>query len=639
MLYIGLKENVWRKRKMRKSHEKKRLTLFLAALLVVELLAPMKEMSVMAEDVTNNTTTTQEDSVYDSGSCGENATWTLKTDGTLIISGSGAVDDSSEYQWNDKKVKYLVIEEGITDIGESAFINFKKLTGTLKLPESLVSIGDRAFSGCDGLTGDLVLPKNLTCVGERAFYDCSGFDGKLELSESLISIGELAFASCSNLTGNLELPENLSYIGMGAFANCSSLTGDLILPQGLKEIEDEVFAGCSGFNGKLELPEGVTSIGERAFKNCSALTGELKLPEGLTSIGREAFESCSGLTGNLTLPQGLKEINDFVFYECSGFDGELKLPEGLTRIGQSAFGNCSGLVGELVLPESLTNIESGAFAVCSSLTGNLVLPEKLENIEVDAFWGCKMDAVYAYNAACEFERDSLPEVKIIYGYCDSTAETYAKERGYKFSCLEHSWGKPKTVKATATKNGKIVEMCFGCGEERVETIYYPKTISLAQTTYTYNGKAQKPKVTVKDSKGKVIESSNYDVKYASGRKNVGKYAVTLTFKGNYSGSKTVYFEICPKASKVKSLTGGTKKLTVKWDKISMQATGYQIRYSTSSSMSNAKTVTVSSYKTTSKVITGLKAKKKYYVQIRTYKTVNGKKYYSGWSVKKSVKTK
>lgn len=76
-----------------------------------------------------------------------------------------------------------------------------------------------------------------------------------------------------------------------------------------------------------------------------------------------------------------------------------------------------------------------------------------------------------------------------------------------------------------------------------------------------------------------------------------------------------------------------------WTKQATQTTGYQIRYSLKSSMANAKTVTVSKNASTSKKVTKLKAKKKYYVQVRTYKTVNGTKYFSKWSGKKAVKTK
>lgn len=169
-------------------------------------------------------------------------------------------------------------------------------------------------------------------------------------------------------------------------------------------------------------------------------------------------------------------------------------------------------------------------------------------------------------------------------------------------------------------------------------------ISLSKTSYTYNGKAQKPSVTVKDSKGNKIAASNYTVTYASGRKNVGKYSVKITFKGNYSGSKTLYFTINPKATTLSSVTAKSKGFTVKWKKQATQTTGYEVQYATDSKFAkNKKTVTVSKNSTTSKTISKLKAKKKYYVRIRTYKTVkvNGKstKLYSSWSKAKSVKTK
>lgn len=169
------------------------------------------------------------------------------------------------------------------------------------------------------------------------------------------------------------------------------------------------------------------------------------------------------------------------------------------------------------------------------------------------------------------------------------------------------------------------------------------TIKLSNSSYTYDGKVKTPIVTVKDSNGKVISKSNYTIAYQIGRKNVGKYAVKITFKGNYSGSKILYFTIKPKATTLSSVKAKSKGFTVKWKKQATQTTGYQIQYSTSSKFTGAKTVTVSSSKTTSKKISKLKAKKKYYVRIRTYKTVkvNGKStnIYSSWSKAKTVKTK
>lgn len=203
----------------------------------------------------------------------------------------------------------------------------------------------------------------------------------------------------------------------------------------------------------------------------------------------------------------------------------------------------------------------------------------------------------------------------------------------------------KTVtKATVSSNGKIVTKCSVCNKTlSTEVIPKASNISLSATTYTYDGKAKKPSVTVKDNRGKKISSANYTVSYAKGRKNVGTYSVTVKFKGNYSGTVKKTFTIKPKSTSISKLTAGRKKFTVKWKKQTTQTTGYQIKYSTSSKFKNAKTVTVSKNKTTSKTVSKLKAKKKYYVRIRTYKTVKagGKstKIYSSWSKAKTVKVK
>jgi len=201
--------------------------------------------------------------------------------------------------------------------------------------------------------------------------------------------------------------------------------------------------------------------------------------------------------------------------------------------------------------------------------------------------------------------------------------------------------KTTTSKATLTKNGKIEKKCSVCGyvASTSTTIRRIDAVKLSATTYTYNGKTKRPSVTVKDSAGKTISSSNYTVTYASGCKNVGKYKVTVKFKGNYSGTKTLYFKINPVKTTVSKLTPGKKSLKVYITKKTGQVTGYQNQYSTSKTFKSSKTKTISGYKTTSAAIKSLKAKKTYYVRVRTYKTVSGAKYYSGWSAYKYTKTK
>lgn len=170
------------------------------------------------------------------------------------------------------------------------------------------------------------------------------------------------------------------------------------------------------------------------------------------------------------------------------------------------------------------------------------------------------------------------------------------------------------------------------------------SVALKTTTYTYNGKVKTPAVVAKNNKKEVISKDNYTVKYASGRKNVGKYSVTVTFKNGYTGKYTKTFQILPKGTKIKSVKAAKKAFTAKWSKQATQTTGYQLQYSTSKSFKKSvKTSTISKNKTVSKTVKKLKAKKTYYVRVRTYKTVkvSGKsvKLFSGWSTVKKVKTK
>lgn len=170
------------------------------------------------------------------------------------------------------------------------------------------------------------------------------------------------------------------------------------------------------------------------------------------------------------------------------------------------------------------------------------------------------------------------------------------------------------------------------------------SVSLSEASYTYNGKVRTPFVKAKDSAGNMIPKSEYTVKYDSGRKNVGQYKATITFKGKYSGTYCKTFRILPKGTKLKKVSAGKKSFTAKWSRQKTQTTGYQVQYSQKKNFkSGAKTVTIGKTKTTAKKVTGLKKKKTYYVRIRTYKTVkiSGKKanVVSAWSSAKKVKTK
>lgn len=205
--------------------------------------------------------------------------------------------------------------------------------------------------------------------------------------------------------------------------------------------------------------------------------------------------------------------------------------------------------------------------------------------------------------------------------------------------------KVRTVtKATINKNGKIVTTCSVC-KKTLSTAIIPKisSVKLSSNTFTYNGKTIKPSVIIKDSKGKKINNSNYTVAYSKGLKNVGNYKVTIKFKGNYSGTVNKTFTIIPKSTTLTNLSSSKKKVKVKWKKQVSQTNGYQLQYSLNSNFKSAKLLNVTNNKVTTKLISNLKSKKKYYVRIRTYKNVkvNGKstKLYSKWSKSLNVKVK
>ena len=166
-----------------------------------------------------------------------------------------------------------------------------------------------------------------------------------------------------------------------------------------------------------------------------------------------------------------------------------------------------------------------------------------------------------------------------------------------------------------------------------------KTIQIAKSNYTYTGKSIKPNVTIIKEDGTTAKSSDYTVSY-SNNKAIGTAKITATGRNNCAGKITKTFVINPKSTTQYAPVRAKKAFTVKWKKsTAANCIGYQIKYSTSSKMSKYTIIKVKGNKNTSKKISKLKANKKYYVCVRTYKTVNGKNYYSSWSTKKAVITK
>ena len=258
------------------------------------------------------------------------------------------------------------------------------------------------------------------------------------------------------------------------------------------------------------------------------------------------------------------------------------------------------------------------------------------------------------------------------------AQTVIKATGHNFG----SWSTTKS--ATCTESGTQTRKCAACGKTETKTI--PATghksggwiidkqpavgvkgskhkectvcgkilekaeipaltstdisgasVKLSTTSYTYSGRAKKPAVTV-TLNGKTLKKNvDYTVKYSSNTA-IGKAKVTISGKGNYKGTVSKTFKILPAKQTIAKITSQKKGFAVKWTK-DTNVTGYQIQYDVKSDLKSAKSTYVKSNTTYKKTISGLKAKKTYYVRVRSYKTVGGVKYYGSWSTVKSVKTK
>ena len=335
------------------------------------------------------------------GRCGENLFWSLDTDtGVLTVSGTGGMADYSGYKYNgvyldspapwmehQPYIKTVIIEDGITRIGQNAFNGCAALTG-ITIPKSVTVIGGRAFKGCTSLT-EITLSKGVTAIEDSAFLNCGAIE-RIDLPDGLISIGQTAFSSCKALT-SIPIPNSVTDIHFAAFADCSRLT-NVTLSNSLSSIEPSVFSDCTSLTG-VAIPESVLVIHENAFYNCAALTG-ITIPESVTNIEEWAFAGCGSLSGFMVADGNSHYANDEsgVLYNkekselirCpSTHSGTYAIPKSVTSVGSSTFENCTALTG-ITIPESVASIGHSAFKGCAALT-DIVLPPSVTSIGRRAF--------------------------------------------------------------------------------------------------------------------------------------------------------------------------------------------------------------------------------------------------------------
>ena len=373
---------------------------------------------------------------------------------TLTISGKG---DMPNYDWehpapwqdHSQEMLILVVEEGITGIGDNAFRDAGNLI-SVTLPKTATRIGNNAFTSCWSLPM-VTIPAGVTRIGNYAFGGCRNL-ALGTLPAALQEIGEGAFMWCERLT-SVAIPAGVRFIGIGAFSGCRNLpaiavaagNANYVVVDGVLFSKDKTNliqypAGRTATS--YAIPAEVTSIWAEAFNNADSLTA-VTIPAGVISIGSWAFANCFKLT-SITIPAAVKEIGHYALGSCRSLteikveaanttytsaDGVLfdkakktlikypegrsaatyAIPAGVTNIEDEAFGGSEKLtsitipatikkIGEgaffrsgltsAVIPDGVDTIASRTFGWCEKLA-SVTLPSSVKEIRFTAFYGCK----------------------------------------------------------------------------------------------------------------------------------------------------------------------------------------------------------------------------------------------------------
>ena len=509
---------------------------------------------------------------------------------------------------------------------------------------------DGLFGGCNNLISAPSLPATtLTsfCYNQM-FSGCTSLTSVPSLPATSLAHGcyRYMFSGCTNLKSAPALPAtslaDCCYEGM--FWGCTSLKSAPALPATTLAwgCYDHMFYGCTSLTSAPALPAKTVEHGcyFNMFNKCTSLTSAPALPA--TTVAEYCYEgmfcNCTSLTSAPALPATTlaKECYEDMFLGCESLKSAPVLPA--TTLAEKCyswmFSGCTNLTSVPALP-ARTLAEScyeAMFRSCTSLTSVPALPatKLAKNCYSEMFIHCTgillSDEKGTFNGITYGKEYRIPSAGTGIVAADSLTDMFGYTGG-RFT------GTPEINKTYYLKGG-VTEPT---NSETVEKKGAAVKVTLSKTKLTYNGKTQKPGITVKDGKKKLTTSS-YTVTWPKSV-NPGEYTVTVKLKNGYSGAKKAKYVILPKGTMINKLIVGKKQLTVKWKKQPKQITGYQISYSLNSKFKDAKTVTVKGTKKTSAKIKKLKRGKVYFVRIRTYKKVGKKTLCSTWSKTKKMKTK
>ena len=586
--------------------------------------------------------------------------------------------------WNCTSLEEVKFPSNLQTIETDAFFNTK--IREVVLPESVTDIGaiptqvgfsgtiGAAFMGCSELEY-VKLPKELKLIRNKTFYGCQNLK-RIELPEGLEEIESGAFAYCESLQ-SISLPDSLTKIGQAAFQRDISLT-DITIPKGVSVINASTFCDCKSLKD-IPFTHSVESIGFQAFCACDSLT-DITIPEGITVIGEQAFMGCESLR-SVVIPAGCDQIEGYAFWTCEALES-LTIGEGLRSIGAIAL-DCSHLY-DIYLPASIETIGYDAFGF-----GKKTIHYDGTKNQWNAIDNSAMDPDYiaGYTIRCK-------DGDILFTTPDETPNgtpnvtpNEKKDQSITANVSVSALPVGRTTTITVTGNKGILS--FKSGNTSIATVnqttgvisakkvgtvnitvtaagtgdYKPvsktmtiKVVPAATSSVTAVNLATGIKLTWK----KVAGANGYII-YRNGSKiktiTSGSTVTYTDKKANTNGTKYTYKVVAKATTGTSTLSRSLTtyrvarnaisslasraagKMTVKWKRNS-KAKGYQVQYSKSKSFSSGnKTLTITKNTLINKTIGSLTKGKKYYVRVRSFKTVSGKKYYSAWSAVKVVTVK